>query len=341
MFDHSAASLYCNEELAADARSDAAGTLSISSSPPQYCSAPIPSDESSFIDRLLDSELHHMPQPDYLSLCRNRSVHLTSRQDSINSILEVHAHFRFKPVTAFLSVNYFDRFLSSHILPETGWPFQLLSVACLSLAAKMEELYVPSLLDLQILESTYIFEAKTIQRMELLVMATLKWRLRSVTPFDYLHYFISMLPSSTSKSDSEPTVHTLASNIILNTSRVIDFLCFPPSVIAAAAVISAAGEGVNVSDTFDERINRERVRSCHQLMEEYLLDTCPSDGLKVMTIEPLAPPSPSGVLDAAACASCETHAENPASVSGSVAGAGEDEPENKRRRLSTTDVQGP
>lgn len=32
-----------------------------------------------------------------------------------------------------------------------GWPLQLLAVACLSLAAKMEERLVPSLLDLQVL----------------------------------------------------------------------------------------------------------------------------------------------------------------------------------------------
>lgn len=31
-----------------------------------------------------------------------------------------------------------------------GWPLQLLTVACLSLAAKMEEPLVPSLLDLQV-----------------------------------------------------------------------------------------------------------------------------------------------------------------------------------------------
>ncbi|PIN18366.1 G1/S-specific cyclin D [Handroanthus impetiginosus] len=337
MSDHSDTSLYCNEELADEVvRSDG------ETSPPPPAEYRSPTDEFSFIARLLDSELHHMPQPDYLRVCLNRSIHLTSRQDSINSILKVHAHFRFKPVTAFLSINYFDRFLSVHTLPESGWPFQLLSVACLSLAAKMEELYVPLLLDLQMLETTYIFEPKTIQRMELLVMATLKWRLRSVTPFDYLHYFISRI-STASRPDSVSTIHSLASNIILNTTRVIDFLGFPPSVIAAAAVISAAGGAVSLADTFDDGVDRDMVRSCHQLMEEYLMDTCPSDGVKVMTIPPLAPPSPNGVLDAAACASCDTHSENPASVpgSGSGSGNGEAEPENKRRRLSTSDVQEP
>ncbi|XP_057788120.1 cyclin-D4-1-like isoform X2 [Salvia miltiorrhiza] len=271
------------------------------------------SDESTaLIARMLDSEPHHMPHPDYIHLCHNRSIHLTSRQDSINSILKVHAHFEFKPVTAFLSINYFDRFLAAHSLPETGWSFQLLSVACLSLAAKMEELHVPWLLDLQTLERTYIFEPKTIQRMELLVLATLNWRLRSVTPFDYLHHFISMLPSSAASPSFDFAVHTVASNIILNTSR-------------AAAAISAGGAGADLPDTLDERINREMVRSCHQLMEEYLLDTCPSsDGLKLVSA---APPSPLGVLDAAACASCDTHSENPA------------DPQNKRPRLSAPDVQ--
>lgn len=273
-----------------------------------------------------------MPHTDYFRLCQNRAAHRTSRQDSINSILKVHAHFQFKPVTVFLSINYFDRFLSLYTLPESGWPFQLLSVTCLSLAAKMEELDVPLLLDLQMFETTYIFEPKTIQRMELLVLSTLKWRLRSVTPFDYLHYFISMLPSSASNSDPVSVRHSVASDIILNTTRVIDFLRFPPSVIAAAAAISTAGDGGgSLLDTFDDRVDTEMVRSCHQLMEEYLMDTCPSDGLKVASIEPLAPPSPSGVLDAAACASCDTHSENPPTLPGS----GDSEPDNKRRRLST------
>ena len=37
-----------------------------------------------------------------------------------------------------------------------GWPQQLLSVACLSLAAKMEEPLVPSLVDLQVYYSIYL-----------------------------------------------------------------------------------------------------------------------------------------------------------------------------------------
>lgn len=102
---------------------------------------------------------------------------------------------------------------------ENRWPFQLLSVACLSLAAKMEEPDVPLLLDLQIFEPRFVFEPKAVQRMELWVMENLKWRLRSVTPFDYLHYFISKLPSSSFAPGFFTRVFSASSDLILRTTR--------------------------------------------------------------------------------------------------------------------------
>jgi cyclin D1/2/4 len=41
-----------------------------------------------------------------------------------------------------------------------------------------------------------VFEAKTIQRMELLVLSTLNWRMQAVTPFSYLDYFLNKLNGS-------------------------------------------------------------------------------------------------------------------------------------------------
>ncbi|GMQ01156.1 hypothetical protein CsSME_00047894 [Camellia sinensis var. sinensis] len=310
--DHSASSLYCPEN---------ACDLDTGISDPQPSGHSPPPDES-IIVRLIESEPHHIPHSDYLRRCRHRSIDLAARQDSINWILRVHAHYRFRPVTAYLTVNYFDRLLSSHSLPEAnGWPLQLLSVACLSLAAKMEEPYVPLLLDLQVFEPKFVFEPKTIQRMELWVMANLNWRLRSVTPFDYLEYFVSNLPPSL----SIPSVLSTSSDLILNTIRVVDFLGFRPSTIAAAAVISAAGDGAGLPETFYERANREMVRSCHQLMVEYLIDTC-------QTSEP--PLSPAGVIEAAGCRSCDTRSEVKVGLESNQA-----EPDNKRLRSSASDVQ--
>ncbi|GAV81134.1 Cyclin_N domain-containing protein/Cyclin_C domain-containing protein [Cephalotus follicularis] len=291
-----------------------------------------PSDEST-IDSLFDYETQHMPVPDYLQLCRDRTIDVTSRQDSINWILKVHAYYHFRPVTALLSINYFDRFLSSHSLSQAnGWPFQLLSVACLSLAAKMEEPQVPLLLDLQVFEPRFVFDPKTIQRMELRVMVNLDWRLRSITPFDYLHYFISKLPSSIPEPDFVSRVFSASSGLILCATRVTDFLGFAPSTIAAAAVLCGVGDSFGdgqLEVVFHERVNNEMLISCHQLMEQYLIDTCPAAPRKSRRAEPpAAPPSPIGVLDAAACVSCETR-------SGS---GGRAEPPAKRVRL---DVQQP
>lgn len=69
-------------------------------------------------------------------------------------------------------------------------------------------------------------------------------------------------------------------------------------------------------------------------MEEYLLDTCPTADFKAAEAEPtaVAPPSPVGVLDAAACGSCDTRSEN--------RGAESSRP-NKRMRSSASDVQEP
>ena len=64
-------------------------------------------------------------------------------------------------------------------------------MACLSLAAKMEELKVPALSEFPV--EDFNFESKVIQRMELLVLNTLEWKMGSTTPFSFIPYFISKL----------------------------------------------------------------------------------------------------------------------------------------------------
>lgn len=42
-------------------------------------------------------------------------------------------------------------------------------------------------------QSKYLFEAKTIQRMELLVLSTLNWRMNPVTPISFFELIVRML----------------------------------------------------------------------------------------------------------------------------------------------------
>ncbi|CAL9073133.1 unnamed protein product [Musa textilis] len=235
---------------------------------------------------LLAAETDHMPRPDYLS----RTLDATARHDAVKWILKartslfllVNELYRFRPLTAYLSVNYLDRFLSSHSLPGLenggsggGWPMQLLSVACVSVAAKMEETHVPSLLDLQILDQRYVFDPHTVGRMELLLMTALGWRMRAITPFDFLPHLVPSCPSA---------LLSRAADLILSSLRVVDFLGYRPSAIAAAAALCtadevadpSAGGSADVLRCSDEWVNKEVVSGCRQLMEDYLIDTCPS-----------------------------------------------------------------
>lgn len=72
---------------------------------------------------------------------------------------------------------------------------------------------------------------------------------------------------------------------------------------------------------------------CRQLMVACLLDTCPSAVFpKHSEVSVSLPPSPIGILDAAACGSCDSQKSSaPATPSAELTGA--DPPPFKRRRL--------
>lgn len=75
----------------------------------------------------------------------------TTREEAVDWILKSCVHYGFSPLTAVLAVDYFDRFLAKFCLQrDETWTAQLTAVACLSIAAKVEETHVPSLLDIQV-----------------------------------------------------------------------------------------------------------------------------------------------------------------------------------------------
>ncbi|KAE8662856.1 Cyclin-D4-1 [Hibiscus syriacus] len=111
---------------------------------------------------------------------------ISAREEALEWIFKVKARHEFNALTIVLAVNYFDRFISSFkFQKDKPWMGQLAAVACLSLAAKVEELQVPLLLDLQIEEAEFVFDSKTVQKMELLVLSTLQWRMNPVTPISF------------------------------------------------------------------------------------------------------------------------------------------------------------
>ncbi|KAL5552953.1 hypothetical protein UlMin_040354 [Ulmus minor] len=239
------------------------------------------------IASFIEDERNFVPGFDYLARFRSHSLDASARAESVAWILKVHSYYGFQPLTAYLSVNYLDRYLYSRRLPQTnGWPLQLLSVACLSLAAKMEELLVPSLLDLQVEGAKYIFEPRTIRRMELLVLSVLDWRLRSITPFSFIGFFACKLdPSGTFTG----FLISRATEIILSNIQEASFLEYWPSCIAVAAILSASNEIPNFSmidpelaESWCDGLSKEKIIGCYRKMKEFVVQSCRKNATRML-----------------------------------------------------------
>ncbi|MBA0715947.1 hypothetical protein Golax_014821 [Gossypium laxum] len=237
------------------------------------------------IKEMIEKEIEHSPRDDYLKRLRSGDLDLSVRREALDWIWKTCAYYQFGPLSLCLSINYLDRFLSIYELPRgKTWTVQLLAVACLSIAAKMEETKVPPSVDLQVGEPRFVFEAKTIYRMELLVLSTLKWRMQVITPCSFIDYFMS-----------------------------IDFLEFRPSEIAAAVAISVSGGKQTLA--LDKAIPRfisvekGRVLKCVEVMKDFSLIKGPAKvnaDVGRLSASSAVPQSPIGVLDAATCLSCKS-----------------------------------
>ncbi|MCO5569688.1 hypothetical protein L7F22_028481 [Adiantum nelumboides] len=250
------------------------------------------------VSALIKREIFHAPCSDYAEKYETKLLDAGSRQKAISWLFKVRTFYNFGPLTAALSVNYLDRFLSRCQIPMgKAWMLQLLSVACLSLAAKMEEVEVPLLLELQVAPDC-LFESQTIQRMELLLLSTLEWRVSSVTPFSYVDYFLCKC----SLFGSTGRVMVLrTSELILCAMEDLRFLSFQSSCVAAAAFLCAAKEILPLQL---EELNgmltsmlpsplQDLLAKCLRLMVDQFNDpSCPAN-LKADSVI-----SPAGVLDA-------------------------------------------
>ncbi|KAE8682799.1 Interferon-related developmental regulator family protein / IFRD protein family isoform 1 [Hibiscus syriacus] len=193
----------------------------------------------------------------------------SARLEAITWILRARAAFGFRFQTAYLSMTYFDRFLSrKSIDSEKSWAMQLLSIACLSLAAKMEEMEVPALSEFQIEGCN--FDTKTIQRMELLVLNTLEWKMSLVTPFAFLHFFIWEM------CKSSPPDMKVITHLILFTIKEVNVMEHRPSVVAVAAILRALNQRLTRkaleytmnSVSFCGFLEIEGVFTCYNLMQK-------------------------------------------------------------------------
>lgn len=224
------------------------------------------------------------------------------RCEAVEWMLKVNAHYGFSALTATLAVNYLDRFLLSfHFQKEKPWMIQLVAVTCISLAAKVEETQVPLLLDLQVQDTKYVFEAKTIQRMELLILSTLKWKMHPVTTHSFLDHIIRRLGL---KTNLHWEFLRRCENLLLSVLLDSRFVGCVPSVLATATMLHVIDQ-IEQSDDNDVdyknqllnvlKISKEKVDECYNAILH--LTNTNNYGYNKRKYEEI-PGSPSGVIDA-------------------------------------------
>ncbi|KAK7246613.1 hypothetical protein RIF29_41483 [Crotalaria pallida] len=212
------------------------------------------------ISQLFASESDHMPSPK--SLASSHS-HLSFRCGAVSLILQVQFSCNLDPFVAYLAINYLQRFMSTQEIPQgKPWLIRLVAISCLSLASKMKNTPF-SLSGIQ--KQGCILEAQSIQKMELLILGALNWRMRSITPFPFLHFFISL--AEFKDQALKEAIKERASEIIFNAQNDIKLLEYKPSTIAASALMYASHE---LASPRQYSILRSSVSACEYLDEETL-----------------------------------------------------------------------
>ncbi|XP_044318746.1 cyclin-D5-2-like [Triticum aestivum] len=202
-----------------------------------------------------------------------------ARLAAVKWILETRGCFGFGHRTAYLAIAYFDRFFLRRRVDRAAmpWAARLLSVACVSVAAKMEEYCAPALSKLDA-GGGYEFCSASVRRMELLVLSTLGWRMAAVTPFDYLPCFSSRLDRHDGRGGGghDPARVALKSiGSIFATAEAGSVLDYRPSTVAAAAILAASYEALLTKEALESKmdnlspscpIEKEHVHACYSMM---------------------------------------------------------------------------
>ncbi|XP_057794682.1 cyclin-B2-3 [Salvia miltiorrhiza] len=147
----------------------------------------------------------------------------------IDWLIEVHYKFELMDETLYLTVNLIDRFLA--LQPVVRKKLQLVGVTAMLLACKYEEVSVPVVEDL-VLISDKAYCRKEVLDMEKLMINTLQFNMSLPTPYVFMKRFLKA-------AQSDKKLELLSFFIIELCLIEYEMLCFPPSMLAAAAVFTA------------------------------------------------------------------------------------------------------
>ena len=156
---------------------------------------------------------------------------ITSKMRSllVDWMVSVHQQFELCQETLFLSVNFLDRYLQEEVERTPRDQLQLVGIAAMFLACKLEEIYLPSVEDFVYSTDNAYTEAE-LRAMEIKMINVLNFNLNSPISLSFLRRY-------SKAGDVDVLEHTLAKYIL--ELSLLDFgqAALPPSMTAAAALM--------------------------------------------------------------------------------------------------------
>ncbi|KAJ1912840.1 B-type cyclin [Tieghemiomyces parasiticus] len=172
-------------------------------------------------------EVRMLPAADYMA--RQRDLEWSMRGILIDWLVQVHQRFRLLPETLFLCVNYIDRFLSLKAVSLEK--LQLVGATALLIAAKFEEIQVPSVADFVYMVD-HAYTVDEVLKAERFMVSLLNFDLAFPGPLSFLRRI--------SKADDyDIQTRTLAKYLIEVSIMDERFLPHPISQVAAAGHLLA------------------------------------------------------------------------------------------------------
>jgi hypothetical protein len=172
-------------------------------------------------------KLTMLPNPNYMD--QQPELRWEMRAALVDWLMDTHSHFRLLPETLFLGINIMDRFLSCRVI--SVGKLQLVGITCLWIAAKYEEIMVPSVHNFTYITNGLI-TASSVVVAERYILQTIGFDLSYPNPLNFLR--------RCSKADNYNAHSRTLAKYFMEISLVNHRLMkFPPSCIAAASLLLA------------------------------------------------------------------------------------------------------
>ncbi|KAL3753771.1 hypothetical protein ACJRO7_001070 [Eucalyptus globulus] len=231
----------------------------------------------------LEKERGYMPESGYVECLEAKGL-VFARTRVMQWLIKCRSRLKLSYGTMFLAANYFDRFVSICKCQEwKHWIVELVSIACLSVASKFNEtLSTLSLHEIQMEDLDHSFQSSTIQRMELMLLQMLGWRLGPITAYSYVELLTCNSDFLTSHLQEQ--FITKVNDLLLHSLLDINFVDFRPSVIAASAFqcgfdsVFTLSSTVCLTNYIRQIIGQDQremdLMKCQKLMEVQIASEC-------------------------------------------------------------------